>query len=246
MQHKVIVRRHVHPWVRIAIIVTAVSLAAVGAWAFYAYLRATTVSGFERAQVDLEALQMERRDLNRRLRQANSENERLRDELTYLQRSREIEDETCVNVKSSLDGLQAEVLDLREQVAFYRGIVSPEMAKAGVRVYSLKLRPTEVAQTYRFEVVLIQSMRHERQVNGELRVMVEGLRGGKTASVAAAGDGSSSARNLLFSFRYFQELGGAFALPAGFSPRQVRVQLLPEGSTEPIEESFDWDKSLVP
>jgi uncharacterized membrane protein len=246
MQHKVIIRRHVHPWVRVGIIAAAVSLVAIGAWAFYAYLRATTVSGFERAQLEVEALQSERRELNRSLRQANSENERLRDELTYLRRSQEIDGQTCENVKASLDVLQAEVLDLREQVAFYRGIVSPEMARAGVRVYSLKVHPAEGLQNYRFEVVLIQSMRHERQVDGELRVTVEGLRGGKTAAVPATADGSASARNLLFSFRYFQEFNGAFTLPAGFSPRQIRVQLIPEGVTQPIEESFDWDKSLAP
>jgi hypothetical protein len=174
MQHKVIIRRHVHPWVRVAIIATAVSLAAIGAWAFYAYLRATTVSGFERAQLEVESLQTERRELNRSLRQANAENERLRDELTYLQRSHEIDGQTCENVKASLDVLQAEVLDLREQVAFYRGIVSPEMARAGVRVYGLKVQAAEGIQNYRFEVVLIQSMRHERQVDGELRVTIEG------------------------------------------------------------------------
>lgn len=245
MQHKVIIRRHVHPWVRVAIIATAVSLAAIGAWAFYAYLRATTVSGFERAQLEVESLQSERRELNRSLRQANAENERLRDELTYLQRSHEIDGQTCENVKASLDVLQAEVLDLREQVAFYRGIVSPEMARAGVRVYGFKVHPAEGIQNYRFEVVLIQSMRHERQVDGELRVTIEGLRGGKTAVVPAGADGSVSARNLLFSFRYFQEFTGSFSLPAGFSPRRIRVQLIPEGASQPIEETFDWEKSLV-
>lgn len=244
MQHKIVVQRH-RPWLRAGVVAAVVGAVAVGTWALYAYTRATTVSGFERARLEVETLREERRDLSRSLRAARAEAEQLRDELVYVKRSQEIDSQTCGHVRADLDALQAEVLDLREQVAFYRGIVSPEATRAGVRVYSVKVEPTDAPSQFRFELVLIQSVRNERSVSGRIQVSVEGLREGRTETLNLSELSTTVPENLLFSFKYFQEFGGVLTLPSGFKPRRLRVQLQPEGGAGSVEEPFDWARALA-
>ncbi len=244
MQHKIVVQRH-RPGLRAALIALAVGVLAFGTWALYAYTRATTVSEFERARLEVETLQEARRDLTRSLRAARADADQLRDELAFVKRSQEIDSQTCGHVRGSLDALQAEVLDLREQVAFYRGIVSPEATRAGVRVYSAKLEPTGSGPQFRYELVLIQSVRNERSVAGRMAVVIEGLREGKTVSIDLAQLSQGLDENLLFSFKYFQEFEGVMTLPPGFKPRRLRITLQPEGGAGPVEEAFDWARALA-
>jgi hypothetical protein len=243
MQHKVVIKRQVRPWVRVLIVAGVAGGLAIGIWATVLYLRATTVDGFERARSEVETLQAERREINRALRAERAENQRLRDELTYVRRGQEIDGQACAQVRASLAELQAELLDLREQLAFYRGIVAPDAAKAGLRVYSLRIKPEADVGALRYELVLIQSMRHEKPASGRYALAVEGLSNGRPASHALrAPDGAERAG---YSFRYFQEITASFTLPAGFVPRRVRVRLWPEGMDEPLEEAFDWNRVQV-
>lgn len=244
MEHKIVITRH-RPWFRTGLTVAIVGVIALGAWLLYAYTRATTVSDFQRAKLDVEQLREERRQLTRDLRTARAEIGKLRDQVTYVQRSQEIDTEACSTVRESLQGLQTEVSDLREQLAFYRGIVSPDLSRAGVRVYDFKLRPLAVPNSYRFELVLIQSVRHDRRIGGRIELTVEGLRDGLMETLTLEQIGTGEGRNLVFSFKYFEEFSGELTLPERFSPTRVRVRLAPETDGAPlVEDQFDWQKSL--
>src|SRR5690606_11397000 len=105
---------------------------------------------FERAQLEVEQLRNERRGLVRDLRAARDEVKRLEEQAVYIQRSQEIDEQACSAVRESLTQLQAEVSDLREQLAFYRGIVAPEQSRAGVRVYEFKVEPGTEQGAFRY------------------------------------------------------------------------------------------------
>lgn len=244
MQHKIIIARH-RPGLRTALIAAGAFVLAVGAFALYAWARATTVSDFERAQTELEKLQDERRNLAQQLRAARGEVDEMKNQLVYEQRSTEIDQQSCDAVRASLGGLQAEVSDLNEQLAFYRGIVSPELSRAGVRVYDFKLSKAAASGTFRYELILIQAVRHNRKIGGRIQIAIEGQQNGSRQTLALNEISLGDSKELTFSFKYFEEISGEFQIPADFRPEQVTVTLVAEGAgAQNVREQFQWNKAF--
>ena len=242
MRQKVVIKAY-RPKLRMALIALSTALLASGAWGLYSYTRATTVTDFARAQTERDQLLDERRELTGKLRETHAQGESLKDQIVYLERSQEIDQQACAEVKASLAGLQEEVADLNEQVAFYRGIVSPDASRAGVRVYEFKVYPTATPNVFRYGLVLIQSVRHDRRIAGRIEISLQGLEAGQTQVRRLSELTVSGERNLLFSFKYFEEFGGEFRLPPGFRPTRALVAVLPEGGAVPkIEDEYEWSK----
>jgi len=242
MKHKVVIRSY-RPKLRLALLTGGTALLAIGAWGLYEYTRATTITDFERAQTERDRLVEERRELTAKLRESHAEVEALKDQVVYLQRSQEIDQQACSTVKASLASLQEEVADLHEQVAFYRGIVSPDASRAGVRVYEFKVYPTSTAGVFRYDLVLIQSVRHDRRIAGRVEISLHGLQAGATEVRRLSDLTLSGEKNLVFSFKYFEEFGGEFRLPEGFRPMRAVVAVLPDGGSVPkVEDEFEWSK----
>jgi hypothetical protein len=242
MQPRIVVTRS-RPWLRAAIVAGIVAALAIAGYAAYLLLRSSTVREFKRARTEVEQLQEERRDLARELRKAKADNAELRQQVVYAERGREIDVQACDDVKSSLSNLQAEVADLREQVAFYRGVVSPDETRAGVRVLELHVSPQGEPNAWRYDLVLIQSVRHEKRVSGVANMTVVGTQSGEMKRLDLASLVQNGEMMPRFAFKYFQEFGGVFRLPAGFRPTRVLVTLETEGdSSQSVEEEFDWGK----
>lgn len=239
---KVVIKAY-RPRLRYALIAAGTAAIAISAWALYSYTRATTVVDFEKAQTERDRLLEERRELTTKLRDSHTEIEKLKDQIVYLQRSQEIDQQACATVKTSLASLQEEVADLHEQVAFYRGIVSPDASRAGVRVYEFKVYPTTTANVFRYDLVLIQSVRHDRRIAGRVEISLQGMSNGQTQVRRLSELILSGEQNLVFSFKYFEEFGGEFRLPEGFRPTRAVVAVLPDGGAVPkIEDEFEWSK----
>ncbi|HZR36622.1 MAG TPA: DUF6776 family protein [Nevskia sp.] len=245
-KHKIIIAQH-RPWRRWIIVGGVTAAVLLGGWGLYRYTRSHTVSDFERAQLERDRLREDNRDLSQKLRAAISENQQLKDQAAYLNRSQQIDDSACTTVKQSLATLQAESADLREQLAFYRGIVSPAESQAGVRVFEFKVYGPKDKQlqpgNYRYDLVLIQSVRHDKRVDGELAISFEGFRGGAKQTLKLADLATDGNRNLVFSFKYFEEFSGSFRFPEGFRPLRATVTLQGEGAPR-IDDDYDWNKIM--
>jgi hypothetical protein len=243
-KHRVIIASH-HPrrhWLIVGGSAAAIALLAFG---IYSYTRATTVSDFEKAQTERDQLAEERRVLTRELRAAKAENAALRDQVAYLDRSQEIDDSACSSVKKSLGSLQSEASDLREQLAFYRGIVSPQESQAGVRVYDFKVMKMPQAGIYKFDLVLIQSVRNDKRIGGTISVSIEGLRGSIKQTLKLKDLLTDPKPDMVFSFKYFEEFSGGLQLPDGFRPLRAVVSLEPQGEGVPtIEDEYEWGKII--
>lgn len=239
---KIIVEDVHRPWLRWLVAALVATILGLLMWGGYGL--ALSVAGGDWAQMRdrAEALAAERDVLADDIDSLRRDNQRLREQLTFLEQSVEIDQMACASVRSSLKSMQAELAETREQVAFYRGIVSPEQGRAGLRVHNVVVRPLETARQYTMQVMLVQSVRRNRDVSGSTNIRIEGLQDDTAVQLDWADVALGEEAQLPFSFKYFQELAGEFVLPSGFEPTRVRVFADPRGANNLVEQQFEWSE----
>jgi hypothetical protein len=175
----------------------------------------------------------------------DDEIEALKQEVALLETHREIDREAYKEVETSLITLQAKIVEQQEAIAFYRGIVSPADGKPGLRVQDFKLTRGGEEREFILRLVLVQAMKHDRKVSGDVSVSVEGSENGEVKSYALTDLLPADADKAWpFSFRYFQNFDRQLVLPDGFTPERVHVEVRSRTrSISSIEESFAWATS---
>jgi len=180
-----------------------------------------------------------------RIAQLDDEIVELKQEVAVLETNREVDRESYKEVEASLTALQGKIQEQRDAIAFYRGIVSPTDGNSGLRVQDLKLTRGGAEREFDLRLVLVQAMKHDRRVSGDVNLTVAGDQNGVATSytfaqlVPASGDKGWS-----FSFRYFQNFDRLLVLPDGFTPERITVEVRSKTrSISSIEESFDWSTS---
>jgi len=175
----------------------------------------------------------------------NEEIEALKQEVALQETHRDIDREAYKDVERSLIKLQAKIQQQQNAIAFYRGIVSPSDGKPGLRVQDFKLTRGGEEREFNLRLVLVQAMKHDRKVSGDVALSVEGSENGEartyplTELLPADADVAWP-----FSFRYFQDFDRQFVLPDGFTPERVHVEVRSKTrSISSIEESFAWATS---
>ena len=169
----------------------------------------------------------------------------LKQEIAVLETHREIDREAYKEVEGSLLSLQAKIQEQRDAIAFYRGIVSPADGKSGLRVQDLRLTRGGEEREFNLRLVLVQAMKHDRKVSGDVAVTVEGSEGGEAKTYALTELLPADAESAWpFSFRYFQDFDRQLVLPDGFTPERIRVEVRSRTrSISSIEESYAWAMS---
>ncbi len=169
----------------------------------------------------------------------------LKQEVALIETHREIDREAYREVEASLASLQGKIQEQRDAIAFYRGIVSPADGKSGLRVQDLELTRGNAEREFNVRLVLVQAMKHDRKVSGDVSLTVEGSQDGvdivydfKDLTAAEADT------EWPFSFRYFQDFNRRLVLPDGFTPERIRVEVRSKTrSIQSIEESYAWATS---
>lgn len=213
-------------------------LAAVGGYLVYEF-------GRIQAGYDLVDAASERRAYEQRIDTLDDEISALKEQVAMLETHREIDREAYREVEASLTELQAKIQEQRDAIAFYRGIVSPADGNKGLRVQDLKLTRGKNEREYHIRLVLVQALKHDRKVSGDVNLTIEGDLDGveKTFSYAELLPEEGEAA-WAFSFRYFQDFNRQVVLPDGFTPQRVRVEVQSKTrSISSIEESFAWTPS---
>jgi hypothetical protein len=175
----------------------------------------------------------------------DDEIEALQQEVALLETHREIDREAYKEVETSLITLQAKIVEQQDAIAFYRGIVSPADGKPGLRVQDFKLTRGGEERKFNLRLVLVQAMKHDRKVSGDVSVSVEGNEDGEVKSYALTDLLPADADKAWpFSFRYFQDFDRRIVLPDGFTPERVHVEVRSRTrSISSIEESYAWATS---
>lgn len=229
---KILVYRPSTLWLAaLAVVVAALAVA------YLAYDHGRLSAGDE-----LQQLYERRATLEREAERLQRDNQELLERIAVLERSSEIDRRATVDVRSEFADLQEQLAELRKELAFYRGIVSPGEAKAGLRIQEFRLEPGVEPGRFGYSLTLVQVKRNERYVRGVIEINVEGLEDGSSRVLPFSQLLQGDTKVLNFKFRYFQHFEGEIRIPDNFEPRSVNIRLVPRGKGQPpaIEETMEW------
>ncbi|RCU51617.1 MULTISPECIES: DUF6776 family protein [Corallincola] len=117
-----------------------------------------------------------------------------------------------------------EIYEQRRELTFYRKIMAPEKEASGVVIDEFGISATASAGFFRFRLVLMQLKRSKQFAKGAIELRIEGSQTGEPATLNLAELAGLTDKQQKFSFRYFQEIEGAFTLPEGFVPERVEIR----------------------
>lgn len=228
-----VVKPH-HPWKTRALWALAGLLMLAGGYTLFDYGR--YLAGYdseEASRVKKELLQVKK--------QLEGEIETLRQDKALLQRARQIERQAYDDLDGTIRNLQSEILELKEELAFYRGIVSPREASTGLQLQKFSLEPGGSERRLRYRVVLTQVLGNDRLASGRVQLELDGLQQSESRSLTLKDVTENSVNELNYRFKYFQKLEGDIRLPDNFSLLRATLRILPGGrERDSIEKTIDW------
>jgi len=224
-----------HPWRSRLVAALLLVVVALLAWALFEYGRFSAGYDSIKAREEHQALQK----LTDKLEDQIST---LREEKAVLERDAQIKHKAYDELDTTLKVLQGEILELKEELAFYRGIVSPRDAARGLHLQRFKVEPNGKPRGFRYKVILTQVLKEDRTARGRLLLDIEGLQSNETKVLSLQDVTEKRIKELEFNFRYFQNMEGDIQLPQGFKPQRVTIKLIPRNSSsqDPVEKTFDW------
>lgn len=227
-----VIRQHrpVRSWV-----IAAVALIAIVASAYAVYFNAS-----DWAQEDLTALAIERDELMTTVAALREGNSTLRERVAILERAQQVEGKAYEDVDVHLRNLQDEVLALKEEIAFYRGIVSDGKEK-GLNIQTFVVDKETSPGAYRFQLVLTQNLKRVKMIKGTVKLNIMDEVNGKPKDLLLSDMSGEQANALKFEFKFFQRIEGRFTLPDGFKPDRLQIQVVSKGKKPAsVEKSFEW------
>jgi hypothetical protein len=224
-----------HPWRTRLVVVLLLVVVMLIAWSLFEYGRFS--AGFDSFKA-----REEHSIIQRHAEQLENQISTLREEKAVLERDAQIKHKAYDDLDTTLKVLQGEILELKEELAFYRGIVSPRDAAQGLHLQRFKVEPNGKPRGFRYKVILTQVLKEDRTARGSLLLNIEGLQNTEAKVLGLQDVSEKRIKELEFNFRYFQNLEGDIQLPQGFKPQRVTIKLIPRNrsSQDPFEKTFDW------
>ena len=220
---------------RILLGVLVLALLAVG---WFLYELGMNHAGFSR----MESVSMQT-EFEAENREVTARAKELSEQVAALKMAAKVDREAYSQVESELIILQARIQEQQEDIDFYKGIVN-ENDGSGLRIQDFEILKGFGEGEYDIRLVLAQAFRSDRQISGQIDLVIEGVQRGKAARLSVidiAAEGSSG-KPLQYSFRYFQDLKTGLVLPADFAPERVHVIVRTRGkSSKTVEEFFIWE-----
>lgn len=204
------------------------------AWLSFAY--GQRVAGYDKTEAigyidDLEG-QIEL------LKSQNTESTR---QTVMLTRNSTIDDGASDQLKISLTEAQAEALELKKELTFYKSIISPGDTKRSLMIQTIQLKQDAVSGSYQYQIMVSQRGQNNRFARGNLEVTLGGTEAGQAKVVKLSRVSKEAKQPLRFNLKYFQKFTGTITLPETFQPEFMRVKVKARSSKiDPIDEQFAW------
>jgi hypothetical protein len=194
-------------------------------------------AGYDR----MEAAQ-QRTELEVEIERLNKSNRELRTQLAELDTIRIGRAREQAEVTRTIGDLQAQVARQTQELAFYRGIVAQGATAVGVKVQQLHVTVGSKPQRFVVHIALVRSVRPDSVAIGSVALSIDGSTAdGKPTTLDLPALTAAKQKELPFNFRYFENLDQDVALPAGFHPETVAVEVRSnKKDVAPASQSFPW------
>jgi hypothetical protein len=178
-----------------------------------------------------------------KLEKANRE---LRTQLAELETLRIGRAQEHAELARTIGQLQSQVAHQTQELAFYRDLVSQRAgagpgAASGLQIEQLHITPGATPEHFRVRIMVLGTAHPEAVTSGTYTLALDGQAAGKpqTLDFAALTGGQVHAQP--FSFRYYGDFQQDVAIPAGFRPQRVTVQISTGHAPDPpVSQSFPW------
>lgn len=206
------------PWLPVALAVsfaTGVFLAALAGlyWGYYGASREHIEVGEENVL------------LSEALIQAQEQIAGLRSDLAMTGRDNLVDQRAAEEVQATINGLRQRVMQLEQDVSFYRQVMSPDASESGLIIAEILVTRGSAPGAYRYRAVFRLAGAGDSTVEGNVEIDLVGLEANERKVYAM--DELIRAPAIFddaLEFRYFQTLEAEFDLPPGFVPQQIEVR----------------------
>jgi hypothetical protein len=161
----------------------------------------------------------------------SQKNQILRANIVRAQRQLQIERAAQSNLAKEISDLQDESMRLKEDVAFYRNIVNDDSGAGELKFYSFRLRKSAQPGRYDYYILLAQSGRNNKMVEGQIRLTLSSAQGEKT--VLLLNDVNQETAAIKINFKYYQRLEGSFIAPQPSAESVVEASFIEAGAVQP-------------
>ncbi len=195
---------------------------------------------------ELGQLNLEQEAMVDRIAELEQRNTSLVKQNAKLKGISKIEHDAYEKANRSQVDLQKELLDMKEQLVFYQGIVSPEQLALGVNIQSFELTKKNNLGLYNYKLVLSKRGKSNKFVKGIFNLLIKGQQGEQQKDLALKQVKQDYKENdIKFSFRYFQVFEGDMLLPEQFEPYDIQVKIKPTTKKiKPFSETISWTQAV--
>ena len=203
-------------WRSLALTLIVVTVAAVTWW--FVDARQKNTGGSPASSTE------QRTDVPGAVQRLTSENSELQSAMEALRRQAQIDMAAQKELSRNLTQLQEDNAHLKEEVSFFRSIMSSGKLPEGVSVQSFRIEADALPNEYRFNVLLVQGGLRERDFVGRAQLMVNLQKDGATTVLTLPED-EKSAPLFAVNLKYYQRLEGRFKVPAGMVVKSAQLRV---------------------
>ena len=172
--------------------------------------------------------------------------EELTEENAQLQSNNAIDATATRQVNERLDRLNQETLELKEELVFYRSLLSPSELEPGLQILGVQLVKDAKDNIYGYKVVLTQRRNRNLFADGVVEMQISGTQEGEAVILDSKTVLADKKGELKFKFKNFQSLEGQVSLPDGFEPQTILVRVNPRSrSLKRIERNYEWNSIVT-
>lgn len=228
---RLVVTTHYSPRIKLLIFGGLALALIVGGGMIYDY--GLNMAGFETSLASRRL-----RELQDELRRFQGENAELRESLARAQRTLQMDQVAYQELERTLKESARNLVKLREDLSFYKSILSPDSKITGLQIHSFNIERAVVDNEFRYKLVLVQSLKHDQNVTGTGKLEITGTQDGDPATLFFP-DGRDAP--IRVNFKYFQDVEGVMKLPKNFKPQRIRASVVTGGaSPQTVEQTYLW------